>query len=48
MSVRDDYCFYIKAEAYIRIADFALDLLKIKSGNYTTPRRQNHYNPKGY
>lgn len=39
---------YIKAEAYIRIADFALDLLKIKSGNYTTPRRQNHYNPKGY
>lgn len=39
---------YIKADVYLRTARFALDLLKIKSGNYTTPRRQNHYDPKGY
>ena len=39
---------YIKADVYIKTARFALDLLKIKRGTYTTPRRQNHYNPKGY
>lgn len=39
---------YIKADIYIKTARFALDLLKIKRGVYTTPRRQNHYNPKGY
>lgn len=39
---------YIKADVYIKTARFALDLLKIKRGAYTTPRRQNHYNPKGY
>lgn len=39
---------YIKADIYIKTAQFALDLLKIKRGTYTTPRRQNHYNPKGY
>lgn len=37
---------YIKAEVYIRIADFALDLLKTEA--FTTPRRQNHYDHKGY
>lgn len=39
---------YIKADVYIKTARFALDLLKIKRGTYTTPRRQNHYDPKGY
>lgn len=39
---------YIKADVYIKTARFVLDLLKIKRGTYTTPRRQNHYNPKGY
>lgn len=39
---------YIKADIYIKTARFALDLLKIKRGTYTTPRRQNHYDPKGY
>lgn len=39
---------YIKADVSIKTARFALDLLKIKRGTYTTPRRQNHYNPKGY
>ena len=39
---------YIKADVYIKTARFALDLLKIKGGAYTTPRRQNHYDPKGY
>ena len=39
---------YIKADVYIKTARFALDLLKIKRGTYTTPRRQNHYNSKGY
>lgn len=39
---------YIKADVYIKTARFALDLLKIKRGTYTTPRRQNHYDFKGY
>ena len=39
---------YIKADVYIKTTRFALDLLKIKRGTYTTPRRQNHYDPKGY
>ena len=39
---------YIKADVYIKTARFALDLLKIKRGTYTTARRQNHYNSKGY
>lgn len=39
---------YIKADVCIKTARFALDLLKIKRGTYTTPRRQNHYDPKGY
>lgn len=37
---------YIKADVYLRMARFALDLLKSEA--FTTPRRQNHYNPKGY
>lgn len=37
---------YIKADVYIKIARFALDLLKTEA--FTTPRRQNHYDPKGY
>lgn len=37
---------YIKADVYIKTARFALDLLKTEA--FTTPRRQNHYDPKGY
>ena len=37
---------YIKAELYIQTARFALNLLE--RGAFITPRRQNHYNPKGY
>ena len=37
---------YIKADVYIKIARFTLDLLKTEA--FTTPRRQNHYDPKGY
>lgn len=37
---------YIKADVYIKTARFVLDLLKTEA--FTTPRRQNHYNPKGY
>lgn len=39
---------YIKADVYIKTARLALDLLKTEA--FTTPRRQNHYNPnpKGY
>lgn len=37
---------YIKAETCVGIAEFALDLLKTEA--FTSPRRQNHYDPKGY
>lgn len=37
---------YIKADIYIKTARFALDLLKNEA--FTTPRRQNHYDSKGY
>lgn len=37
---------YIKADVYIKTARFVLDLLKTEA--FTTPRRQNHYDPKGY
>ena len=37
---------YIKADVYIKTARFALDLLKTEA--FTTPRRQNHYDSKGY
>ena len=37
---------YIKAETCVKIAEFALDLLKTEA--FTSPRRQNHYDPKGY
>ena len=37
---------YIKADVYLRTVRFALDLLKSEAS--TTPRRQNHYDPKGY
>lgn len=37
---------YIKADVCVKIAQFALDLLKSES--FMSPRRQNHYNPKGY
>ena len=35
-----------EADVYIKTARFALDLLKSEA--FTTPRRQNHYDPKGY
>lgn len=37
---------YIKADVCVKIAQSALDLLKTEA--FTTPRRQNHYNSKGY
>lgn len=37
---------HIKADVYIKTARFALDLLKTEA--FITPRRQNHYDPKGY
>lgn len=37
---------YIKADVYIKTARLTLD--RLKSEAFTTPRRQNHYDPKGY
>lgn len=37
---------HIKADVYIKTARLTLD--RLKSEAFTTPRRQNHYDPKGY